>query len=318
MTPLLRVTHLCKEVEAGGFLDRRRVRILDDVSFQIEPSEILGLAGESGSGKTTLARCLMRLVEPSSGTILFEGVDILSLRPAALRRLRCKFQMVFQDAAASLNHRMSVGQALSEPLAALQMGTRSEREERVLALLDLVGLEHALVQRPASRLSGGQQQRLVIARALALRPRLLIADEPVSALDASVQAQVLNLLSDLRGRLGLTVLLISHSLPVIHYLCSRVLVMYLGKLVEESPVEEFFEQPRHPYSQALLESVPGLDLSKPARRPVLSGEVPSPASPPPGCRFHPRCPSAMARCREEIPGMKPTGRTGRAACFLYE
>jgi len=318
VTPLLRVTHLCKEVEAGGFLDRRRVRILDDVSFQIEPSEILGLAGESGSGKTTLARCLMRLVEPSSGTILFEGVDILSLRPAALRRLRCKFQMVFQDAAASLNHRMSVGQALSEPLAALQMGTRSEREERVLALLDLVGLEHALVQRPASRLSGGQQQRLVIARALALRPRLLIADEPVSALDASVQAQVLNLLSDLRGRLGLTVLLISHSLPVIHYLCSRVLVMYLGKLVEESPVEEFFEQPRHPYSQALLESVPGLDLSKPARRPVLSGEVPSPASPPPGCRFHPRCPSAMARCREEIPGMKPTGRTGRAACFLYE
>ena len=318
MTPLLRVTHLCKEVEAGGFLDRRRVRILDDVSFQIEPGEILGLAGESGSGKTTLARCLMRLVEPSSGTILFEGVDILSLRPAALRRLRCKFQMVFQDAAASLNNRMSVGQALSEPLAALQMGTRSEREERVLALLDLVGLEHALVQRPASRLSGGQQQRLVIARALALRPRLLIADEPVSALDASVQAQVLNLLADLRGRLGLTVLLISHSLPVIHYLCSRVLVMYLGKLVEESPVEEFFEQPRHPYSQALLESVPGLDLSKPARRPVLSGEVPSPASPPPGCRFHPRCPSAMARCREEIPGMKPTGRTGRAACFLYE
>jgi oligopeptide/dipeptide ABC transporter ATP-binding protein len=317
MKPLLQIRRLCMDFDTGNFGARKKTRAVDDVDLEVYPSESLGLVGESACGKTTLARCALRLLEPTAGAVYFDDRNLLGLTPAELRLRRREFQMVFQDTLASLDPHLSVGQILSEPFAAHRMGTRSERESWVRALMEAAALEAGLINRRPAQLSGGQQQRVVIARALALRPRLLIADEPVSALDASVQAQILNLLAGMRRQYGPAMILISHSLPVVHYLCSRVAVMYLGRLVEVSSAEVFFSRPRHPYSQALLRSMPTLDSALEGRRPGLQGEVASPAHAPSGCRFHPRCPEAFGLCRTRTPELKTIEGQNQVACFLY-
>jgi oligopeptide/dipeptide ABC transporter ATP-binding protein len=316
MSPILEVRGLQVSFEAGLFRGGHAVRALAGVDLAVEPGDTLGLVGESGCGKTTLARCILHLQEPSAGCILFDGCDLGHLSSAELRVRRREFQMIFQDPFASLDPRMTVGEILKEPFEVHRPADKHGREERGLELLAEVALDSSLIGRHPGELSGGQQQRVAIARALALKPRLLVADEPVSALDASVQAQILNLLATLRQRFRLTLILISHSLPVIQYLCTRVAVMYLGRIVEEAPAEDFFRMPRHPYSQALLESMPVMDLERTQSQPLLSGEVPSPADPPSGCPFHPRCPKAFTRCRDEIPQLQSI-QTGKVSCFLY-
>jgi oligopeptide/dipeptide ABC transporter ATP-binding protein len=294
---------------------RSPIRVLTDIDLEVQPGDTLGIVGESSCGKTTLARCALRLLEPDSGTVEFDGIDLLQLPREELRRKRREFQIVFQDAASSLDPRMTVGQILSEPFEAHGLGTRKERSIWVGDLLDLVALDRALAGQVPGRLSGGQQQRVGIARALALKPRLLVADEPVSALDASVQAQILNLLADLQRRLGLTMILISHSLAVVRYLCNRVIVMYCGRIVEEAAADAFFREPRHPYSRMLLASTPGLS-PEPNASGAIRGDLPSPSNPPPGCAFHPRCPLAFEKCRSDTPVLT-TEPGSRVACFLY-
>jgi oligopeptide/dipeptide ABC transporter ATP-binding protein len=317
MAPLLSTRGLRKEfrTSAGGKLVL--FPAFDGIDLEIFPGETIGLVGESGCGKTTLARCLLRLLEPSSGSIQFDGTDLRALSPAGLRRMRREFQIIFQDSFGSLDPRMTVSRILSEPFEVQGMGTRQERENWIRELMDAVGLDLSMADRSPGLLSGGQQQRVAIARALALKPRFLIADEPVSALDASVQAQVLNLLADLQRRYGLTLMLISHSLPVVRYLSSRVAVMYLGRIVEEAPSEDFFRSPKHPYSKALVASMPSLDPAARRERTRLKGEIPSPVSPPSGCHFHPRCPQVMDRCRCEYPRLISITEREKVACFLY-
>jgi len=318
MIPLLSVHRLSKVFYTGRLRRGRALPAVDDVSLEVHPQETVGLVGESGCGKTTLARCALRLLEPDSGSIRFDGLDLLSLAPAALRLRRREFQMIFQDPSASLDPRMNAGQILSEPFAAHQIGTAAQRESWVRELMDAVGLDPGLIGRRPAQLSGGQQQRLVIARALAFKPRLLVADEPVSFLDVSVQAQILNLLSDLRQQYSLALLLISHSLPVIHYLCSRVVVMYLGRVVEESPAESFFSRAMHPYSRLLIHNTPRMDTgAHPAGPAPGAAGGASIASVPAGCRFHPRCPQAMEVCRRSDPQLVAVDSRTRAACFLY-
>jgi peptide/nickel transport system ATP-binding protein len=316
MAPILEVRGLQKSFGTGLLQKGRHVPALAGVDLTVEQGETLGLVGESSCGKTTLARCALLLLMPDSGSIFFDGCDLLRLSPAEVRARRREFQMVFQDPFASLDPRMTVREILAEPFTIHRRSEVHSHEERVLELLDKVALDRSLLGRCPGELSGGQQQRVAVARALALKPRLLVADEPVSALDASVRAQILNLLGDLRQSLGLTLILISHSLPAVQYLCTRVAVMYLGRIVEEAPAAEFFIGPMHPYSQALLESVPILDPEPGRKKPVLAGDVPSPAAPPPGCPFHPRCPKAFARCREERPALR-SSKAGKVACFLY-
>jgi oligopeptide transport system ATP-binding protein len=317
MTHTLEVRGLRKTFVTAHPGRRAEVQAVRDVDLQINPGETAGLVGESGCGKSTLARCAIRLLEPDTGSVFFEGTDLSRLSAFQLRQRRRDFQMIFQDPLGSLDPRMTVASAIAEPLEANRLGTRSERASRVAELMERVALDPAFADRRPALLSGGQQQRVVIARALALRPRLLIADEPVSALDASVQAQILNLLADLQRRLGLTLLMISHSLTVIHYICSHIRVMYLGKIVEESPSELFFREPRHPYSRLLLDSVPAQLGSELAVR-TRVGDIPSPANPPRGCSFHPRCDHAMERCRVECPELSGLGADRRVACFLYD
>ncbi|MFH1572906.1 MAG: ABC transporter ATP-binding protein [Acidobacteriota bacterium] len=314
MKPLLQVERLCAVFPGGALAGAGSVRPVEDVSFEVFPGEALGLVGESGSGKTTLARAVLRLIEPASGRVVFDGVDLTALGSGELRRKRREFQMVFQDPPATLNPRMSLGQIVSEPFAAHGMGTPGERESWVCELMDSVGLDRGLIDRRPPQLSGGQLQRVAIARALALRPRFLVADEPVSALDVSIQAQILNLLADLQRRLQLSLLLITHSLPAAYYLCSRIAVMYLGRLVEVAPSASFFSRPGHPYSRSLLQAVPGLNLQTDGPGSIERASV---AAPPPGCRFHPRCPHTASRCRMEVPELVPTPEGGAVACFLH-
>ncbi len=316
MAPILELRGLKVNFDTGVFRKGRTVKALAGVDLAVEAGETLGLVGESGCGKTTLARCALCLQAPAAGTVLFDGCDLLRLPPARLRLLRREFQIVFQDAAGSLDPRMSVREILAEPFEVHGLAPGAAREAQLLELLEAVGLDAGILARLPAELSGGQQQRVAVARALALKPRLLVADEPVSALDASVQAQILNMFGSLRQRFGLTLVLISHALPVVQYLATRVAVMYLGRIVEETSAEQFFRAPRHPYSQALLASVPVMN-SEPGRiTQALSGDVPSPASPPPGCTFHPRCPKALSRCAVETPALRPC-KNGRVACFLY-
>jgi peptide/nickel transport system ATP-binding protein len=319
MAPLLEIRGLRKSFGTGLFQSGRKIHALAGIDLVVAPGDTLGIVGESGCGKTTLARCALRLLEPSAGCIHFDGQDLLSLPPSELRTRRREFQIVFQDPFASLDPRMTVSEILAEPFEIHGLENGAGRAARISELLMEVGLDSSLANRIPAELSGGQQQRVAIARALALKPRLLVADEPVSALDASVQAQILNLLANLRLRFGLTLIMISHSLPVIRYLCTRVAVMYLGRIVEEAEAEEFFRGPRHPYGQALLESMPIMNFEHPEPKPVLRGDVPSPGAPPPGCPFHPRCPKAFARCREERPALEPVQGTqvAKVACFLY-
>jgi len=289
---------------------------VDGVDLDVRAGETVGLVGESGSGKTTLGRTLVRLLEPDAGSIRFEGRDLLALRGRELRKLRQRFQIVFQDPYGSLNPRMKVGTALGEPFLIHRLAaTRAERRERVLELLERVGLDRAAYDRYPHEFSGGQRQRIGIARALALEPALLLCDEPVSALDVSIQAQIVNLLLDLRERLGLAYLFIAHDLRLVEHMSDRIAVMYLGRIVEEGPARQLARDPQHPYTRALLASTPSLKPGPP-RTPVLAGDPPSPAAPPSGCRFHPRCPLVVERCRTDDPVLRTIAPGRRAACHL--
>ena len=291
-----------------GFIKKvvGHVRAVDDVSFFIKEGETLGLVGESGCGKTTTARCILRAQKPTDGQILYRTgagpvVDLAQLPDADIRPLRREMQMVFQDPFASLNPRMNLLDLIGEPLLVNGVRSRKERTERVAELLQLVGLRPEYMQRFPHAFSGGQRQRVVIARALALNPRLVVADEPVSALDVSVQAQVLNLLLELQQRLKLTYLFVAHDLSVVKHITDRVAVMYVGKIAEIAPTQELFYQPKHPYTAALLSAVPVADPRRRTLQMPLQGDVPSPANPPSGCYFHPRCAHAIDRCRSEAP-----------------
>ncbi|PYM10655.1 MAG: peptide ABC transporter substrate-binding protein, partial [Verrucomicrobia bacterium] len=274
------------------------VKAVDDVSFTVEPGETLGLVGESGCGKTTLGRAIVRLIEPASGSILFEGEEFTKLEGAQLRARRRKLQMIFQDPYGSLNPRMTVGETIGEALDIHKLAANAEsRQKRIGELIQAVGLDPAHTQRYPHEFSGGQRQRIGIARALAVEPRLMICDEPVSALDVSVQAQIINLLQDLQAARGLAYLFISHDLAVVEHISRRVMVMYLGKVVELSDARSVVHAPKHPYTQALVSAVPVVDPDSKRQRMILPGDVPSPINPPRGCPFHPRCPVAEARCR---------------------
>jgi len=320
--PLLQVKNLVKHFHLGGGLFGGRaglVRAVDGVSFEIRRGETLGLVGESGCGKTTTGRCILQLERPTSGQVLFEGRDLATLDEDALRPIRRKMQVIFQDPYSSLNPRMTVGQIIAEPLAVHGIvADRAERARRVRELLSHVGLLPQHVHRYPHQLSGGQRQRVGIARALAVEPSLIVCDEPVSALDVSIQAQIINLLEDLQAQFGLTYLFVAHDLSVVRHISDRVAVMYLGKIVEITDRKSLYDSPLHPYTKALLSAVPIPDPALEARRErvVLGGEVPSPLSPPPGCVFHPRCPVAIDRCRGEVPDLREIRPAHRAACLL--
>ena len=302
----------------GGVAGHRSAIAVDRVDLTLHRGEAHGLVGESGSGKSTVARMILRLLQPTAGSIVFEGKEITQVRGDALMRLRENIQIVFQDPHASLNPRKTIFFSIAEPLV-IHRGMRGmELQARVEELLDIVGLSAEFLYRYPHELSGGQKQRVCIARAVALDPKLLVLDEPTSALDVSVQAQVLEFLRELKTRLNLTYLFISHNLSVVRYLCDRVAVVYLGRIVEEGPVEAVFERPRHPYTESLLSAVPLPQAEQPNNRIVLSGDVPSPMDVPPGCAFHARCPRKIGPiCETDIPPMTTSKRAGRVACHLY-
>jgi oligopeptide/dipeptide ABC transporter ATP-binding protein len=318
--PLLSVAKLVKHfpVRAGIFgRNNGAVRAVDGIDFDVAEGETLALVGESGCGKSTTGRMILRLIEPTAGSIAFEGHDLLALDPAGLRARRRALQIIFQDPYTSLNPRMTVGQMLAEPLALHGLAVGRERA-RVTELLSLVGLSAQHAQRYPHEFSGGQRQRIGIARALAAEPRLIVCDEPVSALDVSIQAQVVNLLTDLQRRLGLSYLFIAHDLAVVKHIAARVAVMYLGRIVEYTDKRSLFATPRHPYTQALLSAIP---IPRPAarrQRIILEGEVPSALDPPSGCRFRTRCPHARARCAEEDPPLIPDAGHATACHFWRE
>lgn len=319
---VLEVRDLVKRFPVRRGLLRRtvaQVHAVDGVSFSIRSGETLSLVGESGSGKTTTGRCVLRLVEPTSGEIRFEGQDVLSLERRSLRQFRRKAQIVFQDSSGALDPRMTVGSIVTEPLEIHKVGTRQERTERMEALLQLVSIDPKAGSRYPHEFSGGQRQRIGIARALALDPSFLVADEPVSSLDVSVQAQILNLFVELQEKLRLSYLFIAHDLRIVRHISDRVAVMYLGRIVETAPTTLLYENPLLPYTQALLASVPEPDpqKEKPRSQKVLPGnKQPSPLHPPRGCRFHPRCPVVVDRCRSEEPPLAEIGEGHFAACHL--
>jgi len=325
---ILSVRDLVKHFPVGGGLlgfGTKHVLAVDGVSLDVREGETLALVGESGSGKTTTGRCILRLVEPTSGQVRFMGEDFLSLRGRALRAMRRHIQIVFQDPLSSLNPRMTIGATVGEPFAIHRLARGAGRREKVAELLTTVGLDPSLVSKYPHELSGGQRQRVGIARAIALRPRLVVCDEPVSSLDVSIQAQVINLLAELQERFGLAYLFIAHDLRLVEHIADRVAVMYLGKIVEVAPAAEIFSRPQHPYTKALLASIPEGNPGGRGPREILPGDPPSPVDPPPGCRFHPRCAVAVERCPREEPalldvGGGPRGEPGpgahRAACHL--
>jgi oligopeptide/dipeptide ABC transporter ATP-binding protein len=300
-------------VKGGG-----HVRAVDGVDLALPRGATLAIVGESGCGKSTLARSVLRLVEPDAGRVLFEGEDVLTLTPAALRRRRRDMQIVFQDPLASLDPRFTVERSLAEPLLVHGIGRgRAHRRERVRELLNLVGLDAAAARRYPHEFSGGQRQRIGIARAIAVQPKLVVLDEPVSALDVSIRSQILNLLADLKERLGLSYLFISHDLAVVRAVSDEVAVMYLGRIVESAPVDRFFAAPAHPYSQALLAAVPKPDPRGRRRRAAAHGDAPNPEQPPLGCPFHPRCPQVKAICRTTPPEPRSVGGSHTVRCHLY-
>jgi oligopeptide/dipeptide ABC transporter ATP-binding protein len=320
-SPLVEVQGLVKYFPVrGGLFQRLRgwCQAVDHVSFSIFKGETLGLVGESGCGKTTIGLTLLRLLEPTSGRILFEGQDTLQLKGARLKALRRQMQIVFQDPFSSLDPRMPVGHAVAEGLRIHNIGSSRERADQMIEILRRVGLEDYHAKRYPHEFSGGQRQRIGIARALALRPKLIVADEPVSALDVSIQAQMLNLLKDLQQEFDLTYLFIAHNMSVVEHISDRVAVMYLGKLVELASSEELFRRPLHPYTQALMSAIPVPDPHRRRERIILEGDVPSPLNPPGGCRFHPRCPVAIPQCSTDEPAFKEKGPDHWVACWLVD
>jgi oligopeptide/dipeptide ABC transporter ATP-binding protein len=319
--PLLEVSDLIKHYPVRSGILRRNVgavHAVDGVSFTVGVGETLGLVGESGCGKSTVARSILRLVEPTAGSIRLNGLDITHLGKAALRPNRRSMQIIFQDPFASLNPRMTAGDIVGEPLSVHRLATGNEKRERVTELFEQVGLRPDQMHNYPHQFSGGQRQRICIARALSLRPDLIVCDEPVSALDVSIQAQVINLLIDLQRSHGFSYLFIAHDLAVVAHISHRVAVMYLGRIVEIAAKRELFANPRHPYTQALLASVPVADPTARRLTPLIDGDVPSPINPPSGCAFHTRCPHAMARCRIETPALADIGGQHRVACFLND
>ncbi len=316
---MVKVTGLRKyyATRKSGFFEKPGlVRALDDISFSIPAGATLGMVGESGSGKTTAARSILRIIEPDAGSVEIDGVDVLSLPRGELRTQRRNMQIVFQDPYSSLNPRMTVGRIISEPLRIHTKLARREIDDRLAELTGLVGLHRDHLDRYPHEFSGGQRQRIGIARAIALNPRFIILDEPVSSLDVSIQGQIMNLLRDLQEKMGLTYLFVAHDLAVVQHMSDRVLVMYLGRIVEESDRVELYTNPLHPYTGSLLGSVPEMKAGRHGFS-VLTGEIPSPENPPAGCHFHPRCPRAMERCRIEEPLLRAVGKS-RVACHLYD
>ena len=319
--PLLVVEGLKKyyPVRGGVFAAKiGDVRAVDGVSFTVQEGETLGLVGESGCGKSTLGRAIMRLETPTDGRVFFEGADMAHASKSELFRLRRDVQAIFQDPYSSLNPRMTVGEIVREPLLVHRIGTKAEQVEKVRALLETVGLTGEMLDRYPHEFSGGQRQRIGIARALALDPRLVIADEPVSALDVSVRSQVLNLMVKLQRERNLTYIFISHDLSVVEHVSDSVAIMYLGRIVEIGPADTVFAKPAHPYTRALMEAIPVADPDVRHQSVPVKGEAPSPVSPPPGCHFHPRCPHAMPRCREQAPALKEVGSGHLSACHLND
>jgi oligopeptide transport system ATP-binding protein len=323
VTALLEIRNLQKYFPVRGGLLRRviaQVKAVDGVSFALESRKTLGLVGESGCGKSTLGRAILQLQKPTGGQVILEGEDLTAASPARLLEMRREMQIIFQDPFASLSPRRTVAQTIREPLEVHRIGTAAERDRKVEELLHVVGMRTNVMDRYPHEFSGGQRQRIGIARALALNPKLIVADEPVSALDVSVRAQVLNLIARLQREHGIAFLFISHDLSVVEHVSDHVGVMYLGKLVELAPAREIYRDPRHPYTQALLSAVPVPDPTRKSRRIVLTGDLPSPMNPPPGCPFHKRCPKVMDVCSRVVPPVVDVGsadRPHRVACHLH-
>ncbi|MEW6030874.1 MAG: ABC transporter ATP-binding protein [Chloroflexota bacterium] len=316
---LVEVKHLVKYFPVrAGLLQRvvNHVKAVDDVSFAVRKGETLGLVGESGCGKTTVGRTMLRLIEPTSGEISFDGRDVLQLRGRDLKEIRRDMQIIFQDPYASLDPRVPIGESVMEGLHIHRVGSPKERFELMLDTLKKVGLEDYHARRYPHEFSGGQRQRIGIARALALRPKFIVCDEPVSALDVSIQSQVLNILKDLQAEFGLTYLFIAHNLSVVEHVSDRVAVMYLGKMVELTTREDLFRNPMHPYTRALMSAIPVPNPRLKRERTILKGDVPSPLNPPKGCRFHPRCPIAVEQCSQEEPRFEETMPNHWVACWL--
>lgn len=320
-TPLLEVKNLKMHfpVREGILLRANKFnKAVDGVSLSIQPGQTLGLVGESGCGKSTLGRCISRLYKPTDGQIFFEGQDISHLRGSRLLPFRQHIQMIFQDPMESLNSRHTVGEILEEPFIIHKMGDKAFRSKRVRELLDTVGLPARSVTRYPFEFSGGQRQRIGIARSIALNPKLIICDEPVSALDVSIQSQILNLLNDLQKEFGLSYLFIAHDLAVVKHISDRVAIMYLGNIVETADSEVIYQQAAHPYTRSLISAIPVPDPHRKAQRQVLTGDVPSPIDPPSGCHFHPRCPQVMDKCRTVPPGLIAVGESHCSACHLSD
>jgi oligopeptide/dipeptide ABC transporter ATP-binding protein len=321
LEPLLKIDNLKVHFPIKkGLLARTvgHVHAVDGISFELMPGETLGIVGESGCGKTTAGMAAMHLTPPTQGNVFWKGKDLGVISPARLRSLRGEMQLIFQDPYSSLNPRMTIGQILSDPMDIHNRYTGSKRKERLDFLMETVGLSPGLIHRYPHEFSGGQRQRIGIARALALDPSLIIGDEPVSALDVSIQAQIINLLVKLKNEFDLSLIIISHDLAVVEYLCDRILVMYLGKIIETADYASLYKDPKHPYTRTLLSAIPVPDPLRKRNRIILEGDVPSPINPPTGCRFHTRCPERMDICERQEPKTKGFGANHTAACHLYE
>lgn len=319
MENLVEIRNLKKYFWTGGgaFRKKEAVRAVDDVSFYIQKREILGLVGESGCGKTTCGKVILRLIDPTDGSIYFEGNDITRLKQKEMREFRREMMIIYQDPFGSLDPRMTIGSTIAEPMEVHNIVSKEEKENKIIELMEKVGLTQDQINRYPHEFSGGQRQRIGIARALATNPKFIVADEPVSALDVSIQAQIINLLKDLQKEFGLTLLFIAHDLSVIKHISDRVGVMYLGKTVELAQKKELFDNPKHPYTEALLSSIPVPDPKFGKKSKILMGDVPSPINPPSGCRFHPRCSKCMPKCSKVEPELKEVSKGHFVACHLY-